>query len=694
MFERSSPASRTHPGERSGNSGSSGELHGVTNTRVSASSVHSASPGSMASSAEGDTISSKPGGTKTVTKGEIRNQKNGGQEKQKQKANDEKNHGDGTNEEEREIENEHDPLLIQAREILACGNPLKAMLETFGRYHEGDQTVAECLIHSLVSRTVINSRGLHVSITGESGKGKSHAIETMKSLIPSAYRLDGRMSDKALFYMDDLLPGTVITLDDVNLSDQMQEILKGVTTSFQKPFLYRTVNTERKPQICTIPERCVWWIAKVEGAGDDQVFNRMLTCWIDDSDEQDQKVLDRTLAGAEQLPEAQAQVSEDVGVCRQIWNELQPVFVVIPYARRIRFQSAENRRNPDMLLDLIRTNAAFCQKQRTMIESGGVCCVTATEEDFNQAARLFVALNTETGGQATKLTRRESELIETIAAADVPEITTEELQQATGWTNSSITKLIHGYRSRGKTYSGILEKCPAISFLDRSVSVGDEGCTTMRRTRVYRWDSDLFRAWVKGGSVWLADDSSSDDEHDPGSSDDSPTEPPSGIESGSEMHGSSVISAGSSPGEDAGEGEQLENKSGVLLSSIRPQDFTRVTGGPDRRRCSVCGKRKTRFQEKESKRKDKPGNHPALTLCGSCYARAVSRTVASHVVLPGTVDTTQMVKRTTPSGRCNLCNLQPAVWTDPHSRTGLCESCYNRCAKSGHLRSSDNNSPP
>ncbi|MDD1730077.1 MAG: hypothetical protein LUQ50_13530 [Methanospirillum sp.] len=600
---------------------------------------------------------------------------------------------------DRDKEHEEDPLLIRAREILARENPLETMLETFGRYHEGDQTVAEYLVHSLASRTVINSRGLHVSITGESGKGKSHAIETMKSLIPAAYRLDGRMSDKALFYMDDLIPGTVITLDDVNLSDQMQEILKGVTTSFQKPFPYRTVNTERKPQICTIPERCVWWIAKVEGAGDDQVFNRMLTCWIDDSDEQDQKVLDRTLAGAEQLPESSVQVSEDIAVCKTIWNELKEVFVVIPFARRIRFQSAENRRNPDMLLDLIRTNAVLCQQQRTMIESGGVSCVTATEEDFNQAARLFVALNGETGGQASKLTRRESALIEAIASAEVPEITTEELQQVTGWTNSSISKLIHGYRSHGKSYSGILEKCPAISFLDRTISVGDEGCTTMRRTRAYHWDSGLYNAWVKGGSVWLADEPSSGDDHDPDPGHDSLPEPPSDPASVSEVPESPVTSDESSiselsTGEEADGAGRVEDASGVSLSSIRPQDFVRVTSGPDKRRCSVCGKRKTRFQEKESKRRGEPGNHHSLTLCRSCYDRAVSRVVASHVVLPGTVDTTQMVKRSTPSGRCCLCNLQPAIWIDPSSRTGLCEACYNRCAQSERFRSSDKDSPP
>ncbi|PKL59362.1 MAG: hypothetical protein CVV33_08225, partial [Methanomicrobiales archaeon HGW-Methanomicrobiales-4] len=123
-----------------------------------------------------------------------------------------------------------DAIQEQSLKILGTGDPLSFLLDTFGRSHEGDQTVAECLIHSLASRSVINSKGLHVSISGESGKGKSHAIDTMRTLTPEQFRLEGRMSDKALFYMDDLRAGTVITLDDVSLSDQMQEILKGVTT--------------------------------------------------------------------------------------------------------------------------------------------------------------------------------------------------------------------------------------------------------------------------------------------------------------------------------------------------------------------------------------------------------------------------------------------------------------------------------
>ena len=41
-------------------------------------------------------------------------------------------------------------------------------------------------------------------------------------------------------------------------------------------------------------------------------------------------------------------------------------------------------------------------------------CVTATVEDFRQACRLYTALNGKSGGQQTKLTKKESELIEAL----------------------------------------------------------------------------------------------------------------------------------------------------------------------------------------------------------------------------------------------------------------------------------------
>lgn len=405
----------------------------------------------------------------------------------------------------------------KADEMLSTGDPLRFIVDTFGLDHEGDRVVAECLARSLASRSVINSKGLHVSITGESGKGKSHTVDTMLQQVPDELRLDGRMSDKALFYVEGLRPGSVIALDDISLSDQMQEILKGVTTSFQKPFRYRTVSKDRTGQVCTIPERCVWWVAKVEGSGDDQVWNRMLTVWIDDSEEQDAKVLARTLNDAQQMPSTRPQMRDEVQVCQEIWRRLCPSWVVIPYAERIRFQSSENRRNPDMLLDLIKTNAVLMQKQRDMSEVDGMSCVIATEEDFFAASRLFAALHGDSGGQVTKLTRKEAELIDALRDMHLEEMTIAQLQTATSWSHSVIYKMLHGYTSRGYQYSGLLEKCPAISFHDRTVTTGDEGASTQRRSKVFTWNPYLYEAWAEGGAVWLSGPSDGDDSDDGGS---------------------------------------------------------------------------------------------------------------------------------------------------------------------------------
>ncbi|PWR70272.1 hypothetical protein DK846_15260, partial [Methanospirillum lacunae] len=252
-----------------------------------------------------------------------------------------------------------DEISKTASAILRGGDPLAYMLETFALDHIGDPVVAECLVMSLASRKVINARGLHVSVTGESGKGKSHAFETMMNQVPLEFRLEGRMSEKALFYIKGMQPGSVIALDDVALSDQMQEILKGVTTSFRRPFTYRTVSKDRVGETCIIPERCVWWIAKVDGTGDDQVWNRMLTCWIDDSEEQDAAVLERTLSEAEGLRPDRIDIRDEALVCQEIWRQISPAWVVVPFAKKIRFSSALNRRNPDMVLDLVKAHATL-----------------------------------------------------------------------------------------------------------------------------------------------------------------------------------------------------------------------------------------------------------------------------------------------------------------------------------------------
>ncbi len=397
-----------------------------------------------------------------------------------------------------------DEVKKESFRVLHEGDPLRYILDTFGNEHIGDQVVAECLAMSLASRQVINAKGLHVSVTGDSGKGKSHSFDTMMQQVPEDLRLEGRMSDKALFYIKEMKPGTVIALDDVSLSDQMQEILKGVTTSFKKPFKYRTVNKDRDGEICIIPERCVWWVAKVEGTGDDQVWNRMLTCWIDDSEEQDKKVLTLTLQEAAAVPTQAPGISRENLICQEMWRSLHPVYVIVPFAECIRFSSSMNRRNPDMLLDLVRAHASLMQYQRERHEAGKMICITATIEDFRQACRLYTKLNGESGGQQSKLTRKESELVDAIRSVGQSEITITEMQRITSWSHSVINKMLHGSLSKGYQYSGLLEKCPAISVCDRTI-VTDEGGTSAahRRAKAYSWDPHVYDTWASDGGCWL-----------------------------------------------------------------------------------------------------------------------------------------------------------------------------------------------
>jgi len=400
----------------------------------------------------------------------------------------------------------------EALAVLRHGDSKSAMLRTFAIDHEGDEVVAECLVLSLASRSVANTNGLHVSVTGESGKGKSHAFSTMLRQVPERFCLDGAMSNKALFYLPDLQPGSVIVLDDRSLSDEMAEILKGVTTSFKKPYVYHTVNKERRAHVCTIPERCVWWVAKVEGAGDDQVFNRMLTCWIDDSEVQDTRVLARVLARDEAVPGDDGKERPDVLVCRAMWEIIgqQRFHVVVPFATRIRFQAASNRRNPEMLLDLVKANTVLRFMQRESHQVDSVTCLIATRDDFGQAARLYALLNGTAGGQETKLTKREADLLTIIQRHQWPEFTIPMLQKASGWSHGAIYKIIHGHMSRGRAYSGLLEKCPALAYCDRTVVTAEEshGVSMRRRTQAYTFDPDLFSAWCGGGAVWIDDDPS------------------------------------------------------------------------------------------------------------------------------------------------------------------------------------------
>ena len=589
----------------------------------------------------------------------------------------------------------------QACEILETGDPLAFLLDVFHRDHVGDQTVAECLAMSVASQSVANTRGLHVAISGNSGKGKTHACNAMLRLLPEAYRLKGTVSNKALFYYDELLAGTVILFDDISLSDDMQELLKSATANFQEPIEHRTLTRDRQLKVCSIPERCVWWLAKVEAVGDDQVMNRMLTVWIDDSTGQDRAVLDH-LKEVEAGVVPSADEDQDVLVCRAMWEMLKGVVrrVRIPFARRINFSAAHNRRNPAMLFDLIKCHAVLHFLQREKEEDG---TIISTYDDFNYARRLFIAINGDVGGQETKLTRNESAALATITRLDLQVFTIRQLQDTLGLSYHQTYRLLHGYTNSRATYQGILDKCPAISLIDATVAEEICGVECRRREHYFSFDLLQYRGWSAQADVWLDEeegigksDGDDDDDGDDGPEDagDTHTLSPS-------LHQKSDESANQAEayfvpvfctGEEREERrtESIGRLHGLPVTPGAPVSPASVCGGDGV--CDHNGSAKELVNSTVSQPLQNSGPQAEKTLCKSgCNTIAGGITVhkalgaGATLPLPGILDHMSFRRSSVSLGSCDVCGEGAAVYHSEEQRVSICEACYARLVREWNM---------
>jgi primase-polymerase (primpol)-like protein len=415
------------------------------------------------------------------------------------------------------VEEFDDAIQEEAREILKTGDPMTYMIQTFNREHVGDEDLAKCLVLSLASRLIANSKGLHVQVSGSSGKGKSDSYRVMLQQIPTEFKLEGSFSDKSLYY-GDVRPRTVIFIDDQDMSDSLREIMKSSTSSFSKPITHRTVvNGKHVP--LTIAERCLWWSANVDTSGDDQELNRVLSCWVDDSKEQDEAVYQAAVE--RELRNDPPGEPQQVTVCRAMWTQLHaaaaaPVVISLStFVERIGFASIRNRRDVEMFFDMIRSAAMirFFQRDRTPGE-GDAIQVDATPDDFTTAASVFKAIHGESGSQGSKLTRTEKQVLEAIANAGKTEFTAKDIARMTGQTYNAINRMFAGrVKSGGTRDPGLLGTCPALTLTDRSISVRDRDddadrsaiTTISSRANWYAFDLSVYREWTRetSGGVWL-----------------------------------------------------------------------------------------------------------------------------------------------------------------------------------------------
>lgn len=355
-----------------------------------------------------------------------------------------------------------------ATEILETGDPVQFVMDTFHSIHIGDDDYGRLLMLAIASQHVRNTHGIHLTPSGASGKGKSHAGRTMLHLVPHKFWLSASLSPKSLYYYD-VPVGTIIFSDDVIIEEELISIIRRCITGFVEKQEHITVSKDREGTKMLLSERIIWIIASVENFLDEQTRNRMIDVPVDESVEVDEEVYKKqvidAVTGADEFP-----ITDDVLVCRELFRiikSMEPETVTIPYAPRIVWKNKSNRRNFDTFKEIIKAFTLLRHRQRSVNETDALI---ATVADYTDAKNIYLS---KAEGEMTKLTKRELAIIRTLA--DHGEATIKMLQSALGVNRSTIQRTLKG--RDGKT--GLLDKVPALTMESRADKIDD--FTTVHR---------------------------------------------------------------------------------------------------------------------------------------------------------------------------------------------------------------------
>lgn len=362
----------------------------------------------------------------------------------------------------------------KAVDVLSNGDPVKYLLDAFSSMHKGDRDTAMVLLVSIATQSILNSDGIHPTLNGESGKGKSHVCKTVLHLVPEEYWIDSSLSAKAMFYTD-IKPGTIIFSDDVQINEDLESTIKRSASDFQSTTIHMTVDSNRRGTELKMPPRISWWLSNVDSEMSTQMINRQFGVTIDETSEMDNMVrdfqLERAMTGEVKFP-----MNDEISICREIMRIIKETatVVTIPFAKNIEWQGAGNRRNLPIFLDIIKAFAVMRFKQRTGPADGKI---EATIDDFDDALQLY-ANRAET--QTTKLNDIELKLIHILSSSG--DMDTTQLQKVMGVYQTKIHNLMHGRDGK----SGLLSKVPELRCEKATVpTVTDNGLVKNVQKNIY-----------------------------------------------------------------------------------------------------------------------------------------------------------------------------------------------------------------
>lgn len=336
----------------------------------------------------------------------------------------------------------------KALNIMKTGDPLETILKNVEKDHTGDTKFQELFCVAVASQSCVNTAGIHPSMHGAAGSGKSHAVKTHAHRIRAKHKLESTLSAKAAYY-NRIKPGYIVISDDTEPNEAMEETIKRSTTNFQEKTIHTTVH-DGEGAYHIIPERIIWIFTSVNNNGSDQLSDRQVKCNTNETKEQKNKAVQKQLEESNAGKYGLTDVDDDILVCRYIYDEIKSKTfrVRIPFADRITFHITDNLRNTQRFLDMIKGFSVIYHMQRETDENG---CLLANEWDFELAQELF---NSQLESAVTQLTEKERRIIKYIG--DHSPCTAAQVSKGVGYSYKVTRETIHG--KPNQISGGLLDK--------------------------------------------------------------------------------------------------------------------------------------------------------------------------------------------------------------------------------------------
>jgi len=296
----------------------------------------------------------------------------------------------------------------------------------------------------------------------------------------------------------------------------------------------------------------------------------------------------------------------------------------------------------------------------------------------------------------------------------VPEFTLRQLQHPLGVSYHHTYRVFHGYTSRGKIYSGLLEKCPAISFVDATITSESTTGTVRKHEHVFTFDREIYRRWNGAFDVWLEPDiDGGDDSGDSGSDNDDNSADHHTSDSASDVCSIAAdlqqVCSRCCKDENAQSGSNnadlTENRETFILTNSTLQQNVPPQNTDVPHMCTasgVCAQRSAannigtdEILEGKGNQEHIPGGSTCSTFRNVLQPAATAATAAKKGVhcsydthhspgvipLPGILDHTTFRRSPVCLGTCAICGEGAAVYQSKEQRTSICETCYARLVR-------------